>query len=33
MLKKAHAMHFSASARYWDIALNSNDPNVDISKG
>ena len=30
-VKKTHAMHFSASARYRDIALNSNGPNVDIS--
>ena len=31
-VKKTQAMHFSASAKYKNFALNSNDPDVDISK-
>ena len=31
-VKKTQAMHFSASAKYKNFALNNNDPDVDISK-
>ena len=31
-VKKTQAMQFLAPARYKDIAINSNDPNFDLSK-
>ena len=32
IILKYQAMHFSASTKYKNLALNSNDPDVDISK-